>query len=481
MARVFLLVFAVACKSATDVPFDPYVPPIPRAMVVGMAPDDGATDVDRETDVSIELDAPFPADARLVVERAGVAVPGSTVVDGNRLVWLPDERLALRSELTVTLASTEMADGSVLVEPVTWSFTTADGTWGAPVALPQAPSDWARLVDVDVDDAGNAWATWVSSGWSWSASFRPAGGAWEAPTELRGPSAGAAATWAPQLMVGLDGTAHAVRREAGGLHVARRNPGGAWEVLEPLATDTYEYDAAVDDEGCVAVVWSTPTALNARVHGPAGWGPVQSFPAFDAVGRIAPLGAGEWMVAWVEPDGGTARFATYEGGAWSASMPLGVGWPLALVGRADGVVSMLFSHETTGAVRDHTWDNGTWTTFDTGLPTGWLERSESGRVVVAVGSGFAWFKTDDWSAPTDVGLDIGAGRYRAVPDDAGNAVLLSDDATSGWLVRHHPGEGWQPAELAFQGATDSSIDVSGAGRAIAAWTVEGDVMIRDFD
>jgi hypothetical protein len=201
------------------------------------------------------------------------------------------------------------------------SYRPSGGSWSVPVALSQAGGD-SFAPRIAVDAAGDATAVWTTRNGSESeteTSYRPAGGAWEAPSTLSNPGeeaadASLAADPRGDTVVGW------ARDETPGqnLMIARYRPaGGGWEAPVGLGYEDGEAGSpglAMDDAGDLMAVWSS-----VRVS-PPRYATVQS--AYRPVGGsweapvvlsstesnaypedIAFDGLGDALVLWVQGNG----------------------------------------------------------------------------------------------------------------------------------------------------------------------------------
>jgi hypothetical protein len=152
----------------------------------------------------------------------------------------------------------------------------ANGVWQAPVDISATGKD-ASDPQIAIDGQGNAVAIWQRPNAANSiivqAAVRPAGGAWQAPTDLSVTGRDAVA---PRLAVDAQGTAIAVWQRLDTANVviqaAVRPAGGAWQAPTNLSASGHDASApaiAVNPQGAAVAVWQRSNGTNAIIQGAA--------------------------------------------------------------------------------------------------------------------------------------------------------------------------------------------------------------------
>ncbi|MGH4007808.1 MAG: hypothetical protein ACRDTH_06545 [Pseudonocardiaceae bacterium] len=156
----------------------------------------------------------------------------------------------------------------------------ADGSWQAPITL-SAPGQDAVDPQVAVNAQGSAVAVWSRSNGTHDivqGAVRPAGEAWQAPTDL---SAAGQDAGNPQVAVNAQGTTVAVWSRSNGTHdivqgavrLARR----AWQApinLSAAGQSAVDPQVAIDAQGTAVAVWQRSNGTHDIVQGavhPASW------------------------------------------------------------------------------------------------------------------------------------------------------------------------------------------------------------------
>jgi PKD domain-containing protein len=222
--------------------------------------------------------------------------------------------------------------------------------WTAPASLSLGGRD-AQAPSVAVNARGDAVAVWASvglSGWSIQASYRPAGGTWQAPAPLQTPLAGTAA---PDVVIDPSGKAVAVWAATSGsgwrVQTAIRSVDGSWSkpfaLSGPDATGSIAPQLALEGTNDVLAVWSRSigdsTVIEASTMNAAKntWSPaVQLFPVpHDALApSVAVDKRGDGVIIWTSSDqSGLSLMASYRraGRPWSSAT--------SVSGRASGSLS----------------------------------------------------------------------------------------------------------------------------------------------
>ena len=245
-------------------------------VLLDISPADATADAGITTAVrytfSEPLDPALPS-ARVSMTRGdGTLVSGNLSVESSALVFTPSAPLVLNGAYTLSLTgSLSDRSGDVWQGPVTSSFRTRDGAWGAPQNLAVA-GDTPELA---FDDAGNAVAIYEQSSSS-------------------------------------DGSAR--------LGLARFTPTAGWEELPPVPSTSggpycFARSVVAGPDGWFQLVWhSFDQMYSARYRDTDGVGPIGSGDGDRGDGLL--LGAQSWLAA-AAPFGVTVM-ASDAGADWSA-------------------------------------------------------------------------------------------------------------------------------------------------------------------
>lgn len=220
------------------------------------------------------------------------------------------------------------------------AYRPVDGNWEAPVAISD-PEAFAPQAAVDAQgDATAVWMYFDGSRYVVQGAYRPAGGSWETPTDLSEPGE---VGGDPHIALDASGDALVVwRGESDGEEVARaafRPAGGSWEAptnVSAVGEEVHELRVTLDARGDAIAAWAgsthevgahsivqaafrraggsweAPTALSE-----GGENANPSDVVFDQVGNAALL--------WERSDGtNNVVQAAYrpEGGSWEAPVDL---------------------------------------------------------------------------------------------------------------------------------------------------------------
>lgn len=196
-------------------------------------------------------------------------------------------------------------DGSDYV--VQSAYRPAGGSWGAP-ALVSAPGEEGGNPHIALDGSGNAMVVWRGEGEGGEAvraAYKAAGGGWQDPVDVSIP--GEEAQF-PHVALDADGDALVLWGGSTGelgahaiVQAAYRPAGGSWEAPTEISEDggnAYPSDVAFDADGNAAVVWTRSDVAHSSVQAaykPAGesWGaPTDlSEAGKDAMDAVVVLGA----------------------------------------------------------------------------------------------------------------------------------------------------------------------------------------------
>ena len=498
--------------------------------VAGVTPLNDATGVARSASVTATFDEDIFAasvDSASFTLAANSNDSGTVSFDGatNIATFTPDNGLALAANYTATL-TTGITDlyGNGLTSDYSWSFTTADGSWGtAEVAENDATNNFDNpsVVLEDNGDAIVVWSSYSPSSDIWANRYT-AGSGWGTPELIEN---NANSVTYPHIAGDGNGNAIAVWRQSDGTKLSiwanRYVAGSGWGTAELIETDDAG-DAiyptiAFDGSGNATAVWpqSDGTRVNTvanRYTAGSGWGSAQIIDSEDLGDAsetwITASDNGDAIAVWRQSDG-------VRNNAWANRYDAASGhWEGAVkIESLDGGntysprIAMDSSGNATAVFNYAEGPGSSWIYANRYVAgSGW-----SGAVAIDDNTGTAaspWVTLDDngnamviWQ---DNGNSIGANRYTAgsgwgtpelidnhtgglaettsqVTSDAqGNAIAIwiQDDGTlySAWANRYVAGSGWKGAERIESDDTNnvdnfgvSSLATNGRGQAMAVW------------
>lgn len=365
-------------------------------------------------------------------------------------------RNASRPDIGVDAAGDAVAiweryDGSSYI--IQSASRPAGASWGAPLNLSEIGEN-AEEPTVSIDPAGDAVAVW----WRFEggdqviqSTSRSAGGTWQGPVNISAPGIGASE---PDVAVGPTGDAVAVWTRNDGAHYivqsASRPAGGSWQAptnLSATGQDAGHAEVGVDQAGDAVATWERYDGSEFVVQAAAGrvggaWGPSQDL---SAAGRnaeepaLAVDPAGDAVAVWEYLDGADeiVQAAGYDAAGpqlRSLSIPTSgtVGAPLSFavspfdVWSAPGATTWSFGDggSTSGNAVSHTYTApGTYTVEVTGTDAVGNESTATGTVAIRVGAA---------GAPAPTGRKGKARAGRVVKVKGGVALLaLSCGAGAG--------------------------------------------------
>ena len=334
----------------------------------------------------------------------------------------------------------------------------ANGAWQGPIDVSSTARDGSEP-EIALDSSGNAYALWPNSDGvnvRVEASFRPAGGSWQAPVEISAAGRNAAV---PRLAVDAAGTAIAVFQRYDGtnqiIQAAVRPAGGGWQAATNLSAagrDAFQPAVSVNPQGAAVAVWQRSNGTNLMIQA-SSWAPGGAWQApvdLSATGQdgIQPQVA-------VDPNGGAVAVWERQRVVQSAVRPPGSGWQAATnVSAPCGVppvARIAVSPQGTAAA--------IWTCF-VGSST-----AIQSSLRPAGGS---------WDAP----VNLTPGGFGMTPritfDPSGKAIAMWTVANR-WVVQsasRPAGGGWQPTiDVTANGAVSSEpqIAVDSRGNAVGVW------------
>lgn len=253
--------------------------------------------------------------------------------------WLAPEQIGQADELGSIPQVSFDADGNAtavwgqawFAEARIWaSSRPASGHWSAPEII-SVPGEIAAMPQIAIDEDGDVIAVWEIAGGGVQVAERPRGGAWDAPLELNDDGG------SPRVAAGGDGAAAIVWESDGAYGTARPDHDTDW----PKATQLSEDDEAAEspavalraDESAVAT-WQRPArgiehaVLRHAEQRPDGAWDAPGYlsgGAADAKSPALAAGGGEAIVAWTEFNGGRDKLLTRRldpSGTWGPTQQL---------------------------------------------------------------------------------------------------------------------------------------------------------------
>jgi len=519
-------------NAATDATSDELVvQDVTAPTVSSVTPLDGATDVEPNTTITASFSEDIfsaSVDDTSFTLTATNADSGTVSFDGtsNIATFTPDNGLALAATYTATLTSgiTDLV-GNGLASDYSWSFTTADGSWGTAEVAENDATNHFDTPSLVLEDNGDAIVVWRSYGTSYDiwANRYVSGSGWGTP-ELIETNANNA--YNPHIAADGHGNAIAVWQQSDGTKVSiwanRYVAGSGWSTAELIeaddAGDTSNPRIAFDGSGNATAVWTQSDGVNIntvanRYTAGSGWGSAEIIDS-ENLGDvttydtwIAASANGDAIAVWRQSNGTLFNI-------WANRYDAASG----LWGGAVKIENMDVNHTFSPRIAMDSSGNATavFSYYD-----GSSQRIYANRYVAGSGwsgavpiddnpgsTGYPWVSLDDngnavviWQ---DNGISIGANRYTAgsgwgtpelidnqtgglgeetsqvVGDAQGNAIAIwiQDDGTtySVWSNRYVAGSGWKGAERIESDDTNpvynfgvSSLAVNGRGQAMAVW------------
>ncbi len=491
---LFLSFFLYSCgwssssTGTTDSQSDPADTTAPS--VSSTLPANAATVVARNSNITASFDEDMFAstvdvNSFTLTNSAAGNIDGNVGFDGvsNIATFAPSGELALLASYTATLttAITDLS-GNALVADYSWSFTTADGTWGTPSLIESDNAGNASMQQLAFDNNGNAIAIWSQNdGTRWNVwTNRFDGSSWATSELLEVDNVGDAVD--PQIAFDNSGNAIAVWAQDDGL---RRNiwanhfDGSSWGTPEMIETDdTGPADLpqiAFDDNGNAIAVWmqmdSARWSIWANRFDGASWGGAALVETIDTGEARDPQIAfdknGKAIVVWAQNDGtrSNIRASLFSSGSWGGS-------------------TLIESDDAGDAEEPQiAFDNAgnalaIWQQFDGVRYNVWTNRFD----------GSSW-GTASLIENDDSGF---AGGAQIAIDGNGNAIAVwsQHDGTrlNAW-ANHYDGSGWTGAVLIeaddSADASNTQITFDSNGNALAIWYqdtgIRSDVWVNRFD
>ena len=353
------------------------------------------------------------------------------------------------------------------------------GSWQAPVEI-SAPAELTSGRQVAVDARANAVAVWVASspvGNSANlvvhAAQRPAGGRWRAPVRL---SATAGMAYAAQIAVDGRGNAVAVWLRSSGssgrsfVESATRPAGGSWQAptqVSQVGSGESEPHVGIDGQGNAVAVWQRTdaggtvvqsafrSASGGRWGAPVDIGRLSAASKNLAVPRVAVNARGDAAAVWTNVTVG--NMGVVEG----AIRPAGGAWQTAAALSQNGGQS--FTSEVAISPQGD-------------ATAVWLDYTNR-RIQAAVHPA----RGDGWEAPEDIsarGENVGSADVAV--DARGNATAAWSAFQTVRVAVRPAGDDWQRPEKIADGGeiSDVRIGFDARGGAIAAWLEDEGQAVR---
>jgi hypothetical protein len=315
-----------AAPSDTAAPDDTVAP-----TVSSTTPLDLATSVARDSAITATFDEDMFATtvdaSSFTLDKSG-NINGTVAFEPNTNVatFTPSRELAIHAAYTATL-STDITDlsGNPLIENASWSFTTAEGTWGTHELI-ETNTGYATIPQVAFDSNGNAIAVWAqrndpNNNVSIYAN-RFNGTNWGTAELIETGDAGNAGT--PQVAVDSNGNAIAVWRQYDGTKnniYANRFNGTAWGTAELIETgdsgNAFDPQVALDSNGNAIAVWyqddGTINNIYANRFNGTNWGTaelIETNTGYATSAQVAVDSNGNSIAVWIQRDSAN-NFSTY--------------------------------------------------------------------------------------------------------------------------------------------------------------------------
>jgi hypothetical protein len=351
------------------------------------------------------------------------------------------------------------------------AFRSAGGAWQAPetLSLYGQSADDASVAFDGKDDAVAVWEAYNGDTFVVEGSYRPAGGAWQAPVYLSPEEIPGTAH--PQVAFDKQGSAIAVWNRGGPsggpVQAALMPAGGAWQAPVEIAELGDEPQVAFDAQGNAMVLWSHVASYVDYTYEyivQSAFKPANG--AWQAPVDVSALGsAGGLHVTFDEQGDAAAIWDQWTSGSLSprtvqtASMPAGGAWqaPVDIVGAAEE--------------RDQPKGAG-----DPGIAVDGQGDTVAVWTWAFGGTVQAAFKPTGgtWQPPLNISGE-GASSPQVAFDGQGDALAAWDSGSGAVQAAFKPASGaWQaPVDIGSGGGPQIAFD--GQGDVLAAWTDEGGI------
>jgi len=497
--------------------------------VSSVTPVNGATAVTLNTTVTATFNEDIfgvSVDSTSFSLAANSNVSGTVSFDGstNIATFTPDSDLDLMANYTATL-TTGITDlyGNALVNDYSWSFTTADGSWGTAEVAENDATNSFDTPSVVLEDNGDAIVVWRSYSPSYDiwANRYVAGSGWGTP-ELIETNANNA--YSPQIAGDANGNAIAVWQQSDGTKVSiwanRYVAGSGWGTAELIETDDAG-DASFphivfDGSGNAIAVWTQSDGTNVntvtnRYTAGSGWGSAGIIDSenlgFVDDTWIAASKNGDAIAMWRQYDGShfnmwanryDAANGNWDGAEKIENMDAGHTYDARIAMDSSGNATAVFTYSDIPYFRIYAnrYVAGSgWTgtvPIDTGtedcvLPWATMDDNGNAQVIWQCSGTSIWANRytagSGWGTPESIDNQtgfLGEEWAQLAGDTHGNAIAIwiQDDGTAGslWANRYVAGSGWKGAERIENDDTNyvynygvSSLAINGRGQAMAVW------------
>ncbi len=256
-----------AGNSSTDLSYNELtITDLTAPAVVRVSPSNNSTTIALGTTLDARFDedmAPASIDSSSFLLSSNSAISGSISYSQNdkTATFTPHSSLSLATSYTATLTR-RIKDlyNNEIASNYSWSFTTKDGTWSAPLTISNDNDETASNPRVIFDNAGNAVSVWRQYGDIWSNSYSPSDG-WGAPQLVESDDTGAANDVA--IAKNDAGTIIAVWEQNDGsnynIWASFYAHDSGWTtpaLIENISTGNAIFpNAVIDNNGNVTVVW----------------------------------------------------------------------------------------------------------------------------------------------------------------------------------------------------------------------------------
>lgn len=496
--------------------------------VLSVSPADGATGVATDALVSATFSDTLlnssVTDTSFTLSNGSAVAGDVSLASGDETArFAAQPSLPLLSSITATLGTTITDEaGNALAAPYSWSFTTADGSWGSEALLETDDAGQAYAPRVAANAAGHAVAAWVQSdgtNYLMTVNRYLPGAGWQGAetvqTDLARNSDRA------RVVIDDDGniTAVWVQENAGrySLWSRRYETGSGWgnaELLETDDTGDADYpEIAIDGDGNVIAVWHQYDSVRHNVwtnrFDAGAWGTATLLESDNnnaVYPHVAMAESGDAMAIWVQSDGARSNAAGryYDAGTdtWQAVASLENGSgdvqsprvaidtdgnALAVWYQSDGSVLDVMSNRyvpgsgwgtaaAISALNQNGYDPKIAMTPDGDALAVWYQYDGTRYNVWAN----RYDHTAGWGSAELLETEetVSSDTASVVVDTNGNGVAVwieNDDSGTLNLManRYVAGTGWSPAE-AIESSTETlnagaALAVDGGGRITAVW------------
>lgn len=271
ISALLAMAFLSACHDSSN-----SIPPTSSGLkippeIISLSPSPGSLEVAKNTQLAAVFDQDILGtsvdDFALTLETLSRPVAGSVSFNGqsNTVTFSPEAELSVLGQYRATVSrNVTNLSGLALHEPVSWSFTTAEGQWSTAEIISASNPNTTEVPQIAVDKIGNAIAVWhqidntIHSIWSNRYSVNTGWGT----AELIESSDTHAATF-PQIAMYED-AAIATWKQSDGVAESiwsnRYSNNGGWgnaELIESINTDVVTVpQIAMDPSGNALVVWT---------------------------------------------------------------------------------------------------------------------------------------------------------------------------------------------------------------------------------